>query len=209
MHKWINAVNKQKFTHPQATRRGSNRRGSGRGRACSLYIRHCSHFNQNKVSKRDVRWPYWYERGGGVNIVLFISGSHLWTCVYIYVTHGSWALQSHDLSGKGIKLWITYILFWPHKGMEGLPGWEMSSMPGQPPRKHEHERRYTPFTHPFILTRRIWNDYDGEMTFGDLYGRGVTSLTSRSAGPGSYPGFGQFPGFIFSKGFFSTICVKK
>ena len=45
-------------------------------------IRHCSHFNQNTVSKRAVCWPYWYERGGGVNIVFFMSGSHFWTCVY-------------------------------------------------------------------------------------------------------------------------------
>ena len=32
MHKWLPEVNK----HPQATRRGSDRRGSGRGRVCSL-----------------------------------------------------------------------------------------------------------------------------------------------------------------------------
>ena len=29
---------------------------------------------------------------------------------FLYVTHASRALQSHDLSGEGIKLWITYIL---------------------------------------------------------------------------------------------------
>ena len=29
---------------------------------------------------------------------------------YLYVTHATQALQSHDLSGEGIKLWITYIL---------------------------------------------------------------------------------------------------
>ena len=63
--------------------------------------------------------------------------------LYIYVAHASRALQSHDLSREGIKLWTTYILFWPHKDMEGLPGWVISSMPGPPPRQHEHERRYT------------------------------------------------------------------
>ena len=31
----------------------------------------------------------------------------------------------------------------------------------------EYERRYTPFTHPFIPTR---HDYDGQMIFGDLVG---------------------------------------
>ena len=42
-------------------------------------------------------------------------------------------------------------------------------MPEPPPRQHEHERRCTPFTHPFILTRRMWKvDYDGQMIFGDL-----------------------------------------
>ena len=35
------------------------------------------------------------------------------------MTHAARALQSHDLSGEEIKLWITYILFWPHKDMEG------------------------------------------------------------------------------------------
>ena len=75
-----------------------------------------------------------------------------------YVTHATRALQSHDLSGEGIKLWITYILFWPHKDMEGLLGWVISSMPGPPPRQHKHERRYTPGTHSIIPTRRVWND---------------------------------------------------
>ena len=35
-HKWLPEVNKQKFTHSQATSRGSDRRGGGRGRVCSL-----------------------------------------------------------------------------------------------------------------------------------------------------------------------------
>ena len=86
------------------------------------------------------------------------------------MTHGTRALQSHDLSGEGSKLWITYILFWPHKDMEGLPGWVISPMPWPPPRYHKHERQYTPSTHS-IPTRWIWNDdYDGQMIFGDLGG---------------------------------------
>ena len=107
--------------------------------------------------------------------VLLIS--HLVTWVYpppyrfFYVTHAARALQSHDLSGVGIKLWITYILFWQHKDMEGLPGWEISSMLGSPPRQHKHERQYTPGTHSFIPTRRILNDdYGGQMIFGDNVG---------------------------------------
>ena len=35
VHKWLPEINKQKFT-PQATTRDSDRRGSGRGRVCSL-----------------------------------------------------------------------------------------------------------------------------------------------------------------------------
>ena len=71
--------------------------------------------------------------------------------------------------GRGNLLWITYILFWPYKDMEGLPRWVISSMPGPPPRQHEHERRYKSVTHIFILTRRIWkDDYDGKMIFGDI-----------------------------------------
>ena len=64
--------------------------------------------------------------------------------------------------------------------MECLPGWGISSMPGPPPRQHEHDPRqheherlkaYTPFTQPFILTRRIWkDDYEDQMIFGDLVG---------------------------------------
>ena len=55
--------------------------------------------------------------------------------------------------------------------MEGLFGWRMNSMPGSPPSNTTHERRYTPFTHPFMLTRWIWKqDYDGQMIFGDLVG---------------------------------------
>ena len=55
--------------------------------------------------------------------------------------------------------------------MEGLPGWAISSMPGSRTRQHEHEIRYTPFTHPFILGRGIWkDDYDGHMIFGTRVG---------------------------------------
>ena len=88
------------------------------------------------------------------------------------MTHAARALQNHDLSGEGIKLWITYILFWPYKDMEGLPGWVISPMPGPLPRQHKHERQYTPSTHSVIPTRRIWN-YDGaddQMILGDLGG---------------------------------------
>ena len=86
------------------------------------------------------------------------------------MSHAARVLHSHDLSGEGIKLWITYILFWPHKDMEGLTEWVISPIPGPPPRQHKHERQYTPSTNSVIPTRRIWNDDDGQMIFGDFGG---------------------------------------
>ena len=57
------------------------------------------------------------------------------------------------------------------QGHRGSPRMRISSMPGPPPRQHEHERRYTSFTHPFILTRWIWkDDYDCLMIFVVLCG---------------------------------------
>ena len=66
------------------------------------------------------------------------------------MTYATRALQSHYLSGEGIKLWITYILFWPHKNMESLPGWVISPMPGPPPRQHKHE------SHPNKANMEWW-----------------------------------------------------
>ena len=105
------------------------------------------------------------------------TGTEFWNSLSkfnlpLYVTHAARALQSHDLSGEGIKLWITHILFWPHKDMEGLPGWVISPMPGPPPRQHKHERRYTPSTHchPNKANMKWWlrrpNDIWGP--WGDL-----------------------------------------
>ena len=104
-----------------------------------------------------------------------IISSHYLSLTSPYVTHAARALQSHDMSGEGIKLWIRDILFWPHKDMECLPGWVISPMPGPPPRQHKHERQYTPSTHTIIPIRWIWNDdYDGQMIFGDLGGPKVS-----------------------------------
>ena len=73
--------------------------------------------------------------------------------------------------GREVNYGYTYILFWPHKDMEGLPGWVISPMPGPPPRRQKHERQYSPSTHSVIPKRRICNDdYDGQMIFGDLGG---------------------------------------
>ena len=73
--------------------------------------------------------------------------------------------------GRELILWITYILFWLHKDMEGLSGWVISPMLGPPPSQYKHERQYTPSTHSDIPTRQRWNDdYYGQMLFGDLGG---------------------------------------
>ena len=78
-----------------------------------------------------------------LNISFSLSKFNLPLIGSFYVTHAARALQSHDLWREGIKLWITDILFLPHKDMEGLSGWVISPMPGPPPRQHKHERQYT------------------------------------------------------------------
>ena len=86
------------------------------------------------------------------------------------MTHVNRSIQSHDLSEEEINSG-SQTFFWPHKDMEGLPGWGISSIPGQPPRQHKHERRYTLSAHQLILTRRTWKDgYDGQIIFGHLLG---------------------------------------
>ena len=73
--------------------------------------------------------------------------------------------------------------FWPHEDRQDLPGWGMSSMLGPPLRQHENERRYTPFTHSFILTRQLWkNDYDGQVMFGDHVGLKLPDVCLTSEG---------------------------
>ena len=110
--------------------------------------------------------------------------------------HATRALQSHVLSGEGINSG-SHTFSWSHKDMQGLLGLGINSMPGPPPRQHEHVRRYTAVIHPFILTRRIWKyDYDGQMIFEELcvpktswylfYRRGKTSkknLTQKTFRP--------------------------
>ena len=94
--------------------------------------------------------------------------------LFTYVT---WRPDHAAPVRRGSYLWITYIIFWSHKDMEGHPVWGISSMPGTPPKQHEHERRYTSFTHPLILTRRIWkDDYDGQLIFGDLVGLKIPDI---------------------------------
>ena len=55
------------------------------------------------------------------------------------------------------------------QGHGGPPQMSDQFNTGPPRRQHKQERRYTPSTHPFILTRRKRNDnHDGQMIFGDL-----------------------------------------
>ena len=72
---------------------------------------------------------------------------------------------------RGREVTQDHILFWPHKNMEGLPWWVIRPVPGPLPWQPKHERRDTPSTHPFILTRRRWkDDCDGQMIFGNVVG---------------------------------------
>ena len=86
------------------------------------------------------------------------------------MTHADRALQCHDMSGEGIKLWITCKLFWPHKDMEGLPD-EWSAQCRGHLRDSTNVKDNAHQAHTVIPTRRIWNDDDdGQMIFGDLGG---------------------------------------
>ena len=100
--------------------------------------------------------------------------------------------------GRELNYGSHDILFWPHKDMEGLPGWVISSMPGPPPRQHKHERQYKPSTHSVKPTRRIWNDdYDGRMIFGDLGGLKFPDICLTGEGKprkNPYPGNLSRPG---------------
>ena len=86
------------------------------------------------------------------------------------MTHATRTLESHNLSGEKIDFG-SHTYFSDSQGHGGPPRWVISSMPGHPPRQHEHKRRYTPLTHPLLLTSWIWkDDYDGQVIFGDLVG---------------------------------------
>ena len=75
--------------------------------------------------------------------------------------------------GGGNYLWITCILFWPHKDTKGLRDEESSQC-----RAHLRDSTYmkddTPGTGSVISIRGIWNDYGGQMIFGDLSGHKVS-----------------------------------
>ena len=61
----------------------------------------------------------------------------------------------------------TFFFFDHTRTWSASPDEESAQCRGPPPRQNEHERRYTSFTHPFILTRRIWKD-DYDAVFGDI-----------------------------------------
>ena len=107
-----------------------------------------------------------------------------------FLTH---ALQSQDLSGEGIDIVSHTNFFFTTQG-HGGPSLDK----GSPPRQHERERRYIPFTHPFILTRWIWKiDYYGQMVFWDLCGNKASSNLSYRWGKTPekpYPGNLSRPG---------------
>ena len=54
----------------------------------------------------------------------------------IYATHTARALQCRNLSGEDFLLWMTIIILWPHKDMEGLPERVISSAPGLSPKQY-------------------------------------------------------------------------
>ena len=86
--------------------------------------------------------------------------------MWFYVTHATGPYTATICRGTVLTLdhiGLLYILFWPHKNMEGLLGWGLSSLPEPPPRQYEHESRDTPVTYSFFVTRQMWkDDYDGQ-----------------------------------------------
>ena len=65
----------------------------------------------------------------------------------------------------------SHTYFLTTQGHGGPPRMRDQLKTGPPPRRNEREKRYTPFTHPFILTRRIWKDgYGVQIIFDHLVG---------------------------------------
>ena len=87
-----------------------------------------------------------------------------------YVTHAARALQSHDLSGKGIKPCIqTY--FFDHTRTRRASPDESSAPCRSQLRDSINMKDETTGTLSFIPTRRIWtDDYGGQMINRDLVG---------------------------------------
>ena len=87
---------------------------------------------------------------------------------FLYVTHATRALQSKTCKGRELTLDHIHNIFTTQGHGEPLRMREQFN----DGTSSEHERRYTPSTHPLILTRRIWEDnyYDGQMIFGNLVG---------------------------------------
>ena len=80
-----------------------------------------------------------------------------------YVTHGTRALQAHDLSGEGINSG-SHTYFFDHTGP---PQMRDKLNAGPPQRQHKHEIRHTPSMHPFLTTQPVGPEVIKEMAQRD------------------------------------------
>ena len=115
------------------------------------------------------------------------------------MSHAARALESHDLSGKGIDSG-SHTYFFDHTRTWWASRLRDQLNAGPPPRQHEHEGRYTPSTYPFNVTRRK-DDYDGKIIFGDLRGLKLPGIcltgeekSPKKPRPGYYYDRGSNPG---------------
>ena len=90
------------------------------------------------------------------------------------MTHATWGLQSHDLSGEEINS-RSHTYFFDHTRI-----WRASSDEGPAQccgqlrdntNMKDNRPTHHPSIHPLILTRRMQkDDYEGQVIFGDLVG---------------------------------------
>ena len=87
-----------------------------------------------------------------------------------YVTHATWPQRATTCQER--ELTLNHIHTFLTTQGHGLPSRIRDQLnSGATSETSRTWWRYTSFTHPFILTRRIWkDDYDGQLIFGDLVG---------------------------------------
>ena len=107
-------------------------------------------FNEKQILRKPTLWPR--TKAVAAHTACQISNLihsfiHCLSLTFPLQVHIKWLTPSGPCRAttcRDRELTLTHIhIFWAHKDMEGFPGWGISSMPGLPPRRYEHERRYT------------------------------------------------------------------
>ena len=84
------------------------------------------------------------------------------------VTHAARALQSHDLSGEGIKLWITFLTTQGHGGPPGMSDQLDAGAISETAQTWKTIHTKHTLSHPNKANMN--DDYDGQMIFVDRGG---------------------------------------